>query len=90
MAAAGAVLAGDGVSMPKDTATAAESIRALLIARGQLLHAMTVLANVITLLTNATHDPDDSRDVSSARRGDRKHNNEPDDSACDADHDGAP
>lgn len=48
IAAARTVISGDGVSVPKDTTTAAESIRILLTARAQLVRTATIAINTIT------------------------------------------
>lgn len=57
IAAARSVLAGDGTSQAKDTQTPAESLRFLLTARTQLMHAMTALISCIrSLLVTAPED----------------------------------
>lgn len=61
IAAARSVLSGEGVSQAKDTQTPAESLRFLLTARTQLIHAMTALITCIrSLLVTA---PEDLRDT---------------------------
>src|SRR5699024_9446003 len=57
IAAARAVLAGDGVSQVKDTSTPAEQVRFLLAARSRLLRTTTTIANsLISLLVAAPGD----------------------------------